>query len=212
MKRWRLRIEFWGDEIERILEFDPLTGEVLIERTEVNIYPAKHFITSDEKLAAAIMDIEEELQSRVIELQDEGKIVEAQRIQQRTRYDLEMLQETGYCSGVENYSRHLSRRQAGEQPWTLLDYFPDDFLLMVDESHITLPQVRGMFGGDRARKVTLIDYGFRLPSAADNRPLTFHGVRGPYQPGGVRERHARPVRVRAQRADSRADHSPHRPG
>src|SRR5438552_1896353 len=168
-----LRIEFWGDEIERILEFDPLTGEVLIERTEVNIYPAKHFITSDEKLAAAIIDIEQELQERVLELQAEGKIVEAQRLQQRTRHDLEMLQETGYCSGVENYSRHLSRRQAGEQPWTLMDYFPDDFLLMVDESHISLPQVRGMFGGDRSRKITLIDYGFRLPSAADNRPLTF---------------------------------------
>lgn len=168
-----LRIEFWGDEIERILEFDPLTGEVLIERTEINIYPAKHFITSDEKLAAAIIDIEEELVGRVAELNDEGKIVEAQRLQQRTRYDLEMLQETGYCSGVENYSRHLSRRQPGSQPSTLIDYFPDDFLLMVDESHISLPQVRGMFGGDRSRKVTLIDYGFRLPSAADNRPLTF---------------------------------------
>jgi excinuclease ABC subunit B len=168
-----LRIEFWDDEIERILEFDPLTGEVLIERTEVNIYPAKHFITSDEKLAAAIIDIEQELQDRVLELQAEGKIVEAQRLQQRTRYDLEMLQETGYCSGVENYSRHLSRRQPGEQPWTLLDYFPDDFMVMVDESHISLPQVRGMFGGDHSRKATLIDYGFRLPSAADNRPLTF---------------------------------------
>jgi excinuclease ABC subunit B len=168
-----LRIEFWGDEVERILEFDPLTGEVLVERTEVNIYPAKHFLTSDEKLAAAIIDIEAELVQRVGELKDEGKLVEAQRLEQRTRYDLEMLQETGYCSGVENYSRHLSRRQAGEQPWTLLDYFPDDFMLVVDESHITLPQVRGMFGGDRSRKVTLIEYGFRLPSAADNRPLTF---------------------------------------
>ncbi|MEO8287763.1 MAG: excinuclease ABC subunit UvrB [Chloroflexota bacterium] len=173
-----LRIEFWGDEIERILEFDPLTGEVLIERTEVNIYPAKHFITSDEKLAAAIIDIEKELQERVLELQSEGKIVEAQRIEQRTRYDLEMLQETGYCSGVENYSRHLSRRNAGDQPWTLMDYFADDYLLMVDESHITLPQVRGMSGGDRARKITLIDYGFRLPSAADNRPLTFPEFEG----------------------------------
>jgi excinuclease ABC subunit B len=173
-----LRIEFWGDDIERILEFDPLTGEVLLERTEVNIYPAKHFITSDEKLAAAIIDIEQELQDRVAELQTEGKIVEAQRLQQRTRYDLEMLQETGYCAGVENYSRHLSRRRPGEQPWTLLDYFPDDFLLVVDESHITLPQVRGMYGGDHSRKVTLIDYGFRLPSAADNRPLTFQEFEG----------------------------------
>jgi excinuclease ABC subunit B len=168
-----LRIEFWGDEIERILEFDPLTGEVLIERTETNIYPAKHFLTSDEKLVAALRDIEDEMVARVAELRDEGKLVEAQRLEQRTRYDLEMLQETGYCSGVENYSRHLSRRAPGEQPWTLLDYFPDDALLMVDESHITLPQVRGMFGGDRSRKITLIEYGFRLPSAADNRPLTF---------------------------------------
>jgi len=168
-----VRIEFWGDDIERITEFDPLTGEVLIERTEVNIYPAKHFITSEEKLAEAIVDIEAELQERVAALKAEDKIVEAQRLEQRTRYDLEMLQETGYCAGVENYSRHLSRRAAGERPSTLLDYFPDDYLLMVDESHITLPQVRGMFGGDRSRKVTLIDYGFRLPSAADNRPLTF---------------------------------------
>ncbi|MEO5951165.1 MAG: DEAD/DEAH box helicase family protein, partial [Chloroflexia bacterium] len=169
-----LRVEFWGDEVERILEFDPLTGEVLIERTEANIYPAKHFITNDEKLVLALRDIEDEMNTRVAELNAEGKIVEAQRLQQRTKYDLEMLQETGYCSGVENYSRHLGRRQAGEMPWTLIDYFPEDFLLMVDESHITLPQVRGMSGGDRARKVTLIDYGFRLPSAADNRPLSFN--------------------------------------
>ncbi len=168
-----LRIEFWGDVIERIQEFDPLTGEVLIDRTEANIYPAKHFITSEEKLADAIVDIERELQQRVAQFQAEGRLVEAQRLEQRTRYDLEMLQETGYCSGVENYSRHLSRRQPGEQPWTLLDYFPSDFLMMVDESHISLPQVRGMFGGDHSRKTTLIDYGFRLPSAADNRPLTF---------------------------------------
>ncbi len=168
-----LRIEFWGDEVERILEFDPLTGEVLLERTETNIYPAKHFLTSEDKLVAAIRDIEDELVARVAELRAEDKIVEAQRLEQRTRYDLEMLQETGYCSGVENYSRHLARRQPGEQPWTLLDYFPDDYLIMVDESHITLPQVRGMHGGDRSRKVTLIEYGFRLPSAADNRPLTF---------------------------------------
>ncbi|MEO6457617.1 MAG: excinuclease ABC subunit UvrB [Chloroflexia bacterium] len=171
-----LRVEFWGDEIERILEFDPLTGEVLIERAQTNIYPAKHFITSEEKLAAAIQDIEAEMVERVTELRDEGKIVEAQRLEQRTKYDLEMLQETGYCSGVENYSRHLSRRQAGETPSTLLNYFPDDWLLMVDESHITLPQVRGMSGGDRSRKLTLIEYGFRLPSAADNRPLTFPEV------------------------------------
>jgi excinuclease ABC subunit B len=173
-----IRVEFWGDEIERIMEFDPLTGEVLIERTETNIYPAKHFLTSEEKLVAAIQDIEAELQERTAQLVAENKLVEAQRLEQRTRYDMEMLQETGYCSGVENYSRHLGRRQPGEQPWTLLDYFPDDFLLMVDESHITLPQVRGMFGGDHSRKTTLIEYGFRLPSAADNRPLTFQEFQG----------------------------------
>ena len=166
-----LRIEFWGDEIERILEFDPLTGEVLVERAETNIYPAKHFLTSEEKLAAAIRDIEDELIARVAELRAEDKIVEAQRLEQRTRYDLEMLQETGYCSGVENYSRHLARRQPGDQPWTLLDYFPEDYLLMVDESHITLPQVRGMYGGDRSRKTTLIDYGFRLPPPPTTAPL-----------------------------------------
>jgi len=168
-----LRVQFWGDEVERIQEFDPLTGEVLVDRMDANIYPAKHFITSEEKLAEAIVDIETELQERVAQFQAEDKLVEAQRLEQRTRYDLEMLQETGYCSGVENYSRHLSRRAAGEQPWTLLDYFPDDYLLMVDESHITLPQVHGMYGGDHSRKVSLIDYGFRLPSAADNRPLRF---------------------------------------
>ncbi len=173
-----LRIEFWGDEVERILEFDPLTGEVLVERTEANIYPARHFLTSEEKLVEAIRNIEAELVERVAQLKSEGKLVEAQRLEQRTRYDLEMLQETGYCAGVENYSRHLSGRAPGEQPWTLLDYFPDDFLLMVDESHITLPQVRGMYGGDRSRKLTLIEYGFRLPSAADNRPLTFQEFEG----------------------------------
>jgi excinuclease ABC subunit B len=168
-----VRIEFFGDELERITEVDPLTGEVLAERTRVDIYPAKHFVTSQEKLQLAIHDIREELDQRYAQLQEQGKILEAARLRQRTLYDIEMLQEAGYCSGIENYSRHLSRRQAGDQPWTLLDYFPDDFLMVVDESHISLPQVRGMYAGDRARKEVLVEHGFRLPSAFDNRPLTF---------------------------------------
>jgi excinuclease ABC subunit B len=168
-----LRISFFGDEIERIVEVDPLTGEVLVERTQTDIYPAKHFVTTEEKLREAVKDIEAELKARLEELESQGKVLEAARLKQRTLYDLEMLQQVGYCTGVENYSRHLARRGAGEQPWTLLDYFPDDYLLMVDESHISLPQVRGMYGGDRSRKEILVEYGFRLPSALDNRPLTF---------------------------------------
>jgi excinuclease ABC subunit B len=167
------RIEFWGDEIDRITEFDPLTGEVLNNRSNVEIYPAKHFITTNEKLQLAMRDIQDELIERVGELEAEGKLLEAQRLKQRTSYDLEMMGEMGYCSGIENYSRHMDRRQAGQTPWTLIDYFPDDFVLFVDESHITLPQVRGMFNGDRSRKETLVSYGFRLPSALDNRPLRF---------------------------------------
>jgi excinuclease ABC subunit B len=168
-----VRIEFWGDEVERIVELDPLTGEILLNRTAVDIYPAKHFVTTKDKLGLAINDIGDELGERLRELEGSGKLLEAARLKQRTMYDLEMLGEVGYCSGIENYSRHMDRRSAGQTPWTLLDYFPDDFLLFVDESHITLPQVRGMYNGDRARKMTLVDYGFRLPSALDNRPLTF---------------------------------------
>lgn len=167
------RVEFWGDEIERITEIDPLTGEIVQEYVSLEIYPAKHFITPEEKLNTAIQDIEAELGERLNELKELGKLLEAQRLEQRTQYDLEMLQELGYCSGVENYSRHLGQREPGSTPWTLLDYFPDDFLLVVDESHMTLPQVRGMYNGDRARKETLVEYGFRLPSALDNRPLKF---------------------------------------
>jgi excinuclease ABC subunit B len=167
------RVEFWGDEVERIVEFDPLTGEVLLTRTSVDIYPAKHFITTGEKLQLAIADISQELTERVKELEEHGKLLEAARVKQRTMYDLEMLGEVGYCSGIENYSRHMDRRSPGQTPWTLLDYFPDDFILFVDESHISLPQIRGMFNGDRSRKETLVDYGFRLPSALDNRPLRF---------------------------------------
>jgi excinuclease ABC subunit B len=167
------RVEFFGDEIERITEIDPLTGEVLMNHTAIQIFPAKHFITPQEKLQLALRDIEEELEQRLKELREQGKLLEAQRLEQRTRYDLEMLREVGYCAGIENYSRHLSRRQPGEPPWTLLDYFPDDFLMFIDESHMTIPQIRGMYNGDRSRKEVLVEYGFRLPSALDNRPLTF---------------------------------------
>ena len=166
-----LRVEFWGDEVERIVELDPLTGEILAERDRVDIYPAKHFVTTDERMASAVADIEAELDQRLTELRAEDRILEAARLEERTRYDLETLRETGYCPGIENYSRHLARRAAGSTPWTLLDYFPDDWLLFIDESHMTMPQVRGMYGGDTSRKQTLVDYGFRLPSAIDNRPL-----------------------------------------
>ncbi|MCG8353247.1 MAG: excinuclease ABC subunit UvrB [Chloroflexales bacterium] len=168
-----IRAEFWGDEIERIVELDPLTGEVLLNRTSIDIYPAKHFVATKEKLALAVRDIQDELGTRLTALEGQGKNLEAARLKQRTMYDLEMLGEIGYCSGIENYSRHMDRRAAGQTPWTLLDYFPDDFLLFVDESHITIPQVRGMYKGDHSRKATLVDYGFRLPSALDNRPLRF---------------------------------------
>ncbi len=167
------RIEFWGDEIDRISEIDPLTGKVLGHRVEISLFPAKHFITPEEKLEKAIRDIEAELEERLKELKEQGKLLEAQRLEQRTRYDLEMLREIGYCSGIENYSRHLDQRPPGSRPWTLLDYFPDDFLMFIDESHMTVPQIRGMYNGDRSRKQVLVDYGFRLPSALDNRPMTF---------------------------------------
>jgi excinuclease ABC subunit B len=169
-----MRVSFWGDELERLAEVDPLTGEVLAERESIDIYPARYFVTSKQKLDAALRDIEAELQERLTELEREDKLLEVQRLRQRTQYDLEMLGEMGVCPGVENYSRHLQRRAPGTTPWTLLDYFPDDFVAFVDESHMTVPQVRGMYNGDRARKSVLVDYGFRLPSALDNRPLMFH--------------------------------------
>ena len=167
------RIQFFGDEVERIVTLDPLTGEVLGQQQETAIYPAKHFVTSKEKVALACADIRVELEERLTELRRQEKVLEAARLESRTHYDLEMLQETGFCAGVENYARHLSRRDAGTAPHTLLDYFPEDYLLLVDESHMTLPQVRGMYHGDISRKQTLVDYGFRLPSALDNRPLNF---------------------------------------
>lgn len=167
------RIEFFGDEIDRITEVDPLTGEMLLDHTAVDIYPAKHFITPQEKLAKALEDIEKELEDQLILFREQGKLLEAQRIEQRTKYDIEMMRELGYCSGIENYSRHLSQRAAGSPPWTLLDYFPDDYLIIIDESHNTIPQLRAMYNGDRSRKETLVDFGFRLPSALDNRPLKF---------------------------------------
>ncbi|MCD6555238.1 MAG: excinuclease ABC subunit UvrB [Anaerolineae bacterium] len=167
------RIGFWGDEVERLTQIDPLTGEVLAELDEVQIFPARHFVTRQDYLPIALANIEKELEERLAELRAQGKLLEAQRLEQRTRYDLEMLREVGYCAGIENYSRHLSGREPGQQPWTLLDYFPEDYLLFVDESHMTIPQIRGMYHGDRSRKETLVEYGFRLPSALDNRPLTF---------------------------------------
>jgi len=193
-----VRVEFFGDEIERITELDPLTGEVLAERDKVDIYPARHFVTPREKLVEAIKDIEAELGGRVAELEGQGRLLEAQRLRQRTNFDIEMLRETGTCHGIENYSRHLARRPAGSRPWTLLDYFPPDLLAFIDESHMTIPQVRGMYGGDRSRKEILVEYGFRLPSALDNRPLRFDefeerlgqtvyvsATPGPYEEGKV---------------------------
>jgi excinuclease ABC subunit B len=169
-----LRVEFWGDTVERITEIDPLTGEILEERQAVQIYPAKHFVTRAEVMNEAIKKIEAELETRLAELRAQDKLLEVQRLEQRTLYDIEMMREIGYCSGIENYSRHMEHRNPGDPPWTLLDYFPNDFLLVVDESHMTIPQVRGMYNGDRSRKEVLVEYGFRLPSALDNRPLRFH--------------------------------------
>ena len=168
------RVAFFGDEVERITQFSPLTGEIYAEPEEVSVYPAKHYLTEADKLKEAIGDIETELEERVALFKSEGKLIEAQRLEQRTRYDIEMLKEVGYCSGIENYSRHLDRRAAGTHPWTLIDFLPSDYLLVIDESHMTVPQIRGMYNGDRARKETLVEYGFRLPSAVDNRPLKFN--------------------------------------
>ena len=168
-----IRVELFGDEIDRLVEVDALTGEVIAERKHVAVYPASHYVTTKEKMKIAVERIEAELDEQLAKLKAEDRLLEAQRLEQRTRYDIEMMQEMGYCSGIENYSRHMSERKVGEAPYTLIDYFPDDFLIMVDESHVTIPQVRAMYNGDRARKESLIEYGFRLPSALDNRPLKF---------------------------------------
>ena len=167
------RIEFFGDEIESIKEFDPITGEILVQRDEVTVFPASHYVTPQEQMNRALRSIEDELAERVAELESRGRLLEAQRLLQRTNFDMEMMRETGTCAGVENYSRHLSGRSEGERPFCLLDFLPDDALVVVDESHVAVPQIGGMFGGDRSRKIPLVEYGFRLPSALDNRPLTF---------------------------------------
>lgn len=173
-----VRVEFFGEDVERVVELDPLTGEILAERQEIDIYPAKHFVTSREKLDEGVLEIEEQLEQQLAHLRERGKDLEAQRLQHRTQYDLEMLRETGYCAGVENYSQPLGRRPRGSTPWTLMDYLPDDFLLILDESHMAVPQLRGMFHGEMSRKDSLIDFGFRLPSARDNRPLNFEEFEG----------------------------------
>ncbi|MDD3088992.1 MAG: excinuclease ABC subunit UvrB [Candidatus Omnitrophica bacterium] len=167
------RIEFFGDTVERITEVDPVSGDVIAQLRKIAIYPAKHFVTTEDKIKSAVTNIGLELESRLAELKEEGKLLEAQRLNSRTKYDMDMLSELGYCSGIENYSRHISAREPGSRPWCLLDYFGDDFLVIIDESHVTLPQLRAMYNGDQARKKTLVDYGFRLPSALDNRPLKF---------------------------------------
>jgi excinuclease ABC subunit B len=168
-----VRIEFFGDEIERITEVNSITGEILGRRKHISIYPASHYATTEENIARAVKSISQELEERLKELRDENKLVEAQRLEQRTKYDLEMLREMGFCSGIENYSRHINNLPPNTRPYTLIDYFPEDFLMIIDESHVTIPQIRGMYNGDRARKMTLVDFGFRLPSALDNRPLKF---------------------------------------
>ena len=168
-----IRVELFGDEIERITEIDVLTGEIVGERDHVAIFPASHFVTHEETMKVALMNIERELEERLAELREQGKLLEAQRLEQRTRYDIEMMQEMGFCSGIENYSGPLTFRERGATPYTLMDYFPDDMLVVIDESHVTLPQIRAMYNGDRARKEVLVEHGFRLPSAMDNRPLRF---------------------------------------
>ncbi len=207
-----IRVEYFGDEIERLQRFDPLTGTALEEMDQVPVYPQTHYVTPRDRMERAIVAIERELDERLVELLRGGQLLEAQRLEQRTRFDLEMLREVGSCQGIENYSRHLTGGVPGEPPPTLLDYLPDDFLLVVDESHQTMPQVRGMYEGDRSRKQTLVDYGFRLPSALDNRPLTVRRVRRQGRPAHLRVGDAGAVGARAHRRRlRRAGDPPHRP-
>ncbi len=205
-----LRIEFFGDEVEALVMTDPLTGEVFESLENVIIFPAGHYVSDRDNLKRAVDDIRTELQGRLAELKAADRLVEEQRLRDRTLQDLEMIEELGYCTGIENYSRHLDGRKAGMPPFTLLDYFPDDFILFMDESHISVPQVGGMYNGDRSRKSTLVDFGFRLPSALDNRPLNFRRVSGAYRPDRVRVGHAGCVRVRSRRGrGGGADHPAH---
>ena len=190
-----IRVEFFGDEVDRIREVDPLTGEIIGDREHVALFPASHYVTREDIMKIAIRNIRAELKERLEELRSQGKLLEAQRLEQRTNYDLEMMEEMGFCSGIENYSRHLTLRPPGATPYTLLDYFPDDFLIVVDESHVTIPQIRGMYNGDRARKEVLVEHGFRLPSALDNRPLRFDEFEETYSSNYIRIGYPRSVRT-----------------
>ncbi len=204
------RIEWWGDTVQRVTQFDPLTGEIVGELTETTIFPASHYVASDERMKRALGTIEEELHQRLAELNDQGKLLEAERLRMRTSYDLEMMREVGFCSGIENYSRHIDGRGPGTAPYTLLDYFPDDYLVVIDESHVTVPQLHGMYEGDLSRKSTLVEHGFRLPSAIDNRPLALRRVHRARESGRVHVGDARRLRAPVVEADRRADRPAHR--
>ncbi len=213
--RYAVRIEFWGDEIDRMLKLDPLEGEVKSSEPAVLVHPAEHYSIPEEQLEGAISEIEELMEQRVKHFQRQGDLVAAQRIEERTTFDIEMLRETGHCSGIENYSVHLSDREPGDAPYTLLDYFPDDFLTVIDESHVTLPQIKGQYAGDKSRKDSLVENGFRLPTAYDNRPLTFEEFERDRRADAFRLRDARRLRARPLRPGRRADcppDTPRRPG
>ena len=206
-----MRVEMFGDTVDRITIIDPLTGEQLNEMTEIMIFPATHYVAGEERMRRAVLGIEAELQERLALFEKEGKLLEAQRLRMRTQYDLEMIQEVGYCNGIENYSMHIDGRSYGEPPFTLLDYFPDDYLLVIDESHVAVPQLHGQYEGDRSRKNVLIDHGFRLPSAARQPPAALRRGDGAAQPGGVPVGDAGRVRDADVDAGRRADRPPDRP-